>query len=150
LTPPTTSSTKESSNVRKLESALKNIYSKQGGISFESLTCPDNANLRAGSTFECKAKAEGVNFGIQVKIVNNQGKFESQTKGLLILTRLESLIQNAAKEKANVDLTADCGGKVRAAKPGDTFTCKVKTKEGKTGDAQITVKDEQGNINLKL
>jgi hypothetical protein len=81
---------------------------------------------------------------------NNQGKFNSQTRGLLILSKLEDLIQKTVKERAKVDLTADCGGKVRPAKPGDTFTCDVKTAKGETGKAQITVKDEQGNINLKI
>jgi hypothetical protein len=32
----------------------------------------------------------------------------------------------------------------------DSFTCQVKDRQGETRNAQVTVKDEQGNINVKL
>ncbi len=81
---------------------------------------------------------------------DNQGNFDSNTKGLLILTKIEELLQKNIKEKAKVDVTADCGGKVRAVKAGDTFTCKVADKKGQSKDATVTVKDEKGNINVKI
>jgi hypothetical protein len=81
---------------------------------------------------------------------NDQGNFDSNTKGLLILSKIEDLIKRTVKERANVDVTADCGGKLRPAIPGDSFTCQVKDTQGETRNAQVTVKDEQGNINVKL
>lgn len=149
-TAPATPSTTGSSNVRKVETALKRLYGEKVGVPIESVNCPDNANLKAGGAFECKATAQGLNFGIQINMENNEGKFESKTKGLLILTKIEDLLQKAFKEKAKTDVTADCGGKLRAVKTGDTFTCKVTNKEGQTRNATVTVKDEQGQINVKL
>jgi hypothetical protein len=138
------------SNVRKLEQALTELYNQETGVPITSVSCPDNANLNMGSTFECQAKAQEIQFGIQVKIKNNEGYFDSSTKGLLILTKIEDLLKKMVKEKANIDVTVDCGGKLRAAKPGDSFTCQVKDTKGQSKEATVTVKDDQGNINVKL
>jgi hypothetical protein len=120
-------------------------------VPIESVTCPENANFKAGSTFECEAKAQGVNFGIQVNMENEQGKFNTKVKGLLLnLSKIEEKLQATLKEKAGTDVTADCGGKLRAAKTGDTFTCQLKSKEGQTRNVQITVKNEKGELNVKL
>jgi hypothetical protein len=82
---------------------------------------------------------------------NEQGKFNTKVKGLLLnLSKIEEKLQATLKEKAGTDVTADCGGKLRAAKTGDTFTCQLKNKEGQTRNVQITVKNEKGELNVKL
>ena len=139
------------SNLKKAETALQSIYSKQAGVPIDSVKCPENANLKTGGTFECQAKAQGIDFRIQVKMENDQGKFDSRTSGLLILTKIEELLKKSIKEKANIDVTADCGNKkLRAAKSGDTFKCQVKDTTGQSKDATVTVKDENGNISVKI
>lgn len=139
------------SNIKKAETALQGLYSKQSGVPIESVKCPQNANLKTGGTFECQAVAQGVNFGIQVKMENDQGKFDSKTSGLLILTKIENLLKKSIKEKANIDVNADCGTKkIRVAKAGDTFTCEVQDSNGQSKTATVTVKDENGNISVKL
>jgi Domain of unknown function (DUF4333) len=150
-TPATPSSTVGLNNIKKAETALQVLYSKQSGVAIESVKCPENANLKTGGTFECQAQAQGVNFGIQVKMENDQGKFDSQTSGLLILTKIEELLKKSIKEKAQIDVTADCGSKkLRVAKSGDTFKCQVKDTKGQVKEATVTVKDENGNISVKL
>lgn len=149
-TSPTTSSATQSTNVKKAEEALKRLYTEKAGVPIDSVTCPENAELKPGGSFECQATAQNVKFAIQVKMETKEGQFDSKTKGLLLLSKIEDLLQKTVKEKANLDVTADCGGKIRAAKTGDSFTCKVKNKEGQTRDATVTVNDEQGNINVKL
>ena len=138
------------SNVRKLEQALTELYNQQTGVPITSVSCPDNANLNMGSTFECQAKAQGIQFGIQVKIKNNEGYFDSNSRGLLILSKVEELIQKLAQESTALNVSADCGGKLRVAIPGETFTCQVKRQQGELSTAQVKVKDEQGNIEIKL
>lgn len=145
-----TATTQNSSMVRRAEAALRQLYTRQAGVPIDAINCPNNANFRAGGTFECQAKAQGVNFKIQVKMEDDQGKFDSYTKGLLILTKIEDLIKKTVKERANINVTADCGGKVRPAIPGNVFTCQVRNRQGETSTAQVTVKDERGNINVKL
>ena len=150
-TPSAASNSTTGANITKAEAALKNIYTQQIGVPIESVTCPENANFKPGSTFECEAKAQGVNFGIQVNMENEQGKFNTKVKGLLLnLSKIEEKLQATLKEKAGTDVTADCGGKLRAAKTGDTFTCQLKNKEGQTRNVQITVKNEKGELNVKL
>lgn len=138
------------SNVRKMEQSLQSLYRRQLGLPVDSVNCPNNVSLRAGATFECRARAQGVNFGIQVKMEDSQGKFDSRTRGLLVLSKIEDLIQRTVKEKAGMNVTANCGNKLRAAVPGDTFNCQVKNPQGQTRNAQVKVKDELGNINVNL
>lgn len=137
-------------NVIKAESALKDLYAKETGVPIDSVECPENANLKAGGTFDCQASAEDVNFRIQVKMENDKGKFDSKTRGLLILSKIEDLIKKTVKEKAGLDINVDCGGKLRAAKPGDIFTCQLKDTRNNTRDARVSVKDEQGSINFSI
>ena len=142
------SQTSSPSNVRQVEEALTTLYTQEVGVPMESITCPDNANLSAGGTFECRATAQKVNFEVQVKIENNEGRFNSNTRGLLVLSKIEELIQKTAQDRSGISVTADCGGKIRAAKTGDTFTCSVKNQQGQTTNAQVTVNDEQGTVNI--
>lgn len=137
-------------NLRRVEQALQNLYRRQLGVSIESVNCPSNANLRAGGTFECQARAQGVNFRIRVNMTDNRGKFNSHTRGLLVLSKIEALIQKSVKEKTGVNVTATCGGKLRTARPGQTFRCQVKSPQGQTRKAQVTVKDELGNSTVEL
>lgn len=154
LIPPPASganTTNSSDNIKKVETALQGLYSQQTGVAIESVKCPENSNLKAGGAFECQATAQGVNFGIQIKMENDQGKFDTKTSGLLILTKIEELLKKSIKEKANIEVTVDCGSqKLRTLKAGDAFTCQVKDTKGQAKTATITVKDEQGNISVKL
>lgn len=82
---------------------------------------------------------------------NNEGRFNTNIKGqLLNLSKIEELLQKTIKERANDDVTADCGGKIRSVKTGDSFTCQIKNQKGQTRKVQITVKDDKGQINVKL
>lgn len=150
-TAPSTATSTQAAKVAKAEAALKTLYTEQVGLPIESLTCPGDANFKAGSIFDCQAIAQGVQFVIQVKVENNEGRFDSKVKGrLLNLSKVEELLRKAFKEKVKLDVTADCGGKRRVSKAGDTFTCKVTDKQGKVRNAQVTVKDEKGSINVKI
>jgi hypothetical protein len=121
------------------------------GLAIESITCPEDANFKAGSIFECQAIAQGVKFGIEIKVENDEGRFDSKVKGrLLNLSKIEDLLQKAFKDKAKLDVTADCGGKRRVSQVGDIFICQVTDKQGQIRKAQVTVKDEQGNFNVKI
>jgi hypothetical protein len=150
-TSPSAGHTTQGTKVAKAEAALKSLYTDQVGLAIESITCPQDANFKAGSIFECQAIAQDVKFGIEIKVENNQGRFDSKVKGkLLNLSKVEELLQKAFKDKAKLDVIADCGGKRRVSKVGDIFTCKVTDKQGKIRNAQVTVKDEKGNFNVKI
>lgn len=146
---PSDSTATQAVKVAKAEAILKSLYTEKVGLPIDSVTCPANATFNAGSTFECQATAQGAKFGIQV--VNKEGRFDSKIQGrLLNLSKVEALLQRTFKEKANLDVTADCGGKHRVSQAGDVFTCKITDKQGQVRNAQITVKDEKGNFNVKI
>lgn len=148
---PSAENTTQAAKVAKAEAALKSLYTEQVGLAIESITCPEDANFKAGSIFECQAIAQGVKFGIEIQVENDEGRFDSKVKGrLLNLSKVEDLLQKAFKDKAKLDVTADCGGKRRVSKAGDIFTCKVTDQQGQVRKAQVTVKDEQGNFNVKI
>jgi outer membrane lipoprotein SlyB len=142
--------TVNAANVRKMEQALQGLYTRQLGVPVNLVNCPNNINIRAGSTFECRARAQEINFGIIVKMEDNQGRFDSRTKGLLVVSKIEDLIQRNIKEKTGVNVTANCGSKLRPAVAGETFSCQVRDQKGQSRNAQVTVKDDSGNINVKL
>ena len=44
----------------------------------------------------------------------------------------------------------DCGPRVRAATPGDTFRCRATDDAGKSGEFEVKVKDVTGNVDFRL
>lgn len=140
---------KPSPTSKTVEESLKGVYTQQAGVPIETINCPENANLKAGGAFECKASAQNVDFRIGVTIKDNAGSFSSNTKGLLILTKLEKLLQDNIKKQSKQDVTADCGGTLRAAKVGDTFPCTLKNAQGQTQKIDLVVKTEEGSIGIK-
>lgn len=146
---PNLSEMTQATKLKKAETTLKSIYTNQVGLPLESVTCPADANFDTESTFDCQAKAQGVTFWIQVE--SKAGDFDSKIKGQLInLSKVEALIETTFKEKSNLEVSADCGSKRRVAQVGDVFTCKVTDKQGQVRKAQITLKDNQGNFNVKI
>ncbi len=147
---PSQSKATNAAQMAKAEETLKTFYTQQLGVPIDSVKCPSQVSFKPGSTFECQGTAQGVKFGISVNMKNEQGGFTTNSKGLLSLSKLEDLLKQTIKEKAGLDVTADCGGKIRVAKPGESFTCDIKNDKGQARKATITVKDEKGNISIKI
>ncbi|UBF29751.1 hypothetical protein K9N68_27095 [Kovacikia minuta CCNUW1] len=79
-----------------------------------------------------------------------QGHLNFKTKQLLLLSEAEALLQQSIKKSKGVDVTADCGEKVRLfTKVGDRFDCKLTNPKGKPGTATITVISEEGKVDAK-
>jgi Domain of unknown function (DUF4333) len=79
-----------------------------------------------------------------------KNELQWNTKGLLVLPKLERTIQQGIKQQFQIDVKTSCGGKVRIAKPGDTFECKVTDQRGQTKAVQVRVDNEQGGVTWKL
>ncbi len=137
--------------IKRVEDQLKEKLT-QGIGADTTVTCPESAKL--GADFDCDATAEDKTFQVAITNSKDTGAFEFNTKGLLRLVPLEEQIQSTIKEKNKVDVTADCsegaGAKVKIVKAGETFTCKVKTPDGKTQDATVNVEDDKGNVKWKV
>jgi Domain of unknown function (DUF4333) len=79
-----------------------------------------------------------------------KNELQWNTKGLLVLPKLEQTIRQGIKQQFQIDVKTSCGGKVRIAKPGDTFECKVTDQRGQTKAVRVRVDDENGGVTWKL
>ncbi|MBW4690847.1 MAG: DUF4333 domain-containing protein [Lyngbya sp. HA4199-MV5] len=142
--------TAKSDATKDLEGRLGKAFTESTKIPLDSVDCPAQFDVKAGNRFNCQATSEGQTFAIAVELTNPDGQFQWNTKELLVLSKLEQYIQSRIRDKGGPDVTANCGGKIRVAQPGDTFECKVTGAQGQARSAQIKVKDEQGGVDISL
>lgn len=134
-----------------IEKALTSNLSKQLGVPVKSVTCPSQEKLAAGLSFDCNAEIAEGTFPVNVTMKDTQGRFSLKTRQLVLLARVESLLQDAIKQQNKLDVKANCGdGKVKFfQKVGETFTCKLTNPSGKMGSATVTITSEEGNVDAK-
>lgn len=145
-----------SPNANKSE-AVKSLEGKIGitlgpviGVPVQVVNCPAQTEFKAGNRFDCEGTADGKSFVISIELTDDSGQFNWSTKQLLLMPRLEAFIQRRIKEKSGIEVTATCGGKLRVAKPGNVFECKVLDAQNQARSARVTVKDEQGSVDISL
>ncbi|MBW4621981.1 MAG: DUF4333 domain-containing protein [Cyanosarcina radialis HA8281-LM2] len=134
-----------------LEKKSKELLTSSIGVPVKAIACPNTIELKAGKVYNCQVVTDSGNFTAEIKLNNDRGNFKLNTKGLVVLSKVEQSIDSAIKQKDGVVATTDCGGKrIRAVKRGDVFACQIVTVDGRTKTAKVSVKDEYGNINFKL
>ncbi|NJP09602.1 MAG: DUF4333 domain-containing protein [Leptolyngbyaceae cyanobacterium RU_5_1] len=112
----------------------------------QSVDCPITIEQKPGKTYECQVTSDVGAFTVVVEPTGTGEQFRWGTKGLLLLSKLDEFIQRSAQSQGVGKVTVDCGGKVRPAKPGDTFECKVTDAKGRLRSTKVTVRDELGNV----
>jgi hypothetical protein len=152
LTPSPTVEKPES--VKAFETNLAGLVGKAGNLTIQSVDCP--ANLAAPSqtepaataskTFDCQVNSDAGVFTVSVEPTSDPSKFRWGTKGMLLLSKLNDFIQKSAESKNIGKVAVDCGGKIRPAKAGETFDCKVTDTRGSLRTVKVTVRDEAGNV----
>lgn len=142
--------TSKSQTTKDLESRLSKAFTQTTKVPMDLVDCPAQFDVKAGNRFNCQATSDGQSFMLVVELTNPDGQFQWNTQGLLVLPKLEQFIQNRIRAKGGPDVTANCGGKIRTAKPGDTFECKVVGAQAQSRSAQVKVKDEQGGVDISL
>jgi hypothetical protein len=150
LTASPESPTTKSDATKALETKLRFQLADTTKLPIQSITCPVEATVRAGDRFDCQAVSDGQPFPVNVERTNETGQFKWNTKGLLLLSKLEQFIQQRVKQQSGIAVTANCGGKIRLAKPGDKFDCNVTDTKGQSRSAKITVKDDQESVDVTL
>lgn len=156
VSPSPASSPAVSQNTNKPE-AVKSLEGKIGitvgpviGVPVQTVNCPAQIEVKARNRFDCEGTADGKSFVISIELTDDNGQFNWSTKQLLLMPRLEAFIQRRIKEKSGIEVTATCGGKLRVAKPGNVFECKVLDAQNQARSARVTVKDEQGSVDISL
>ncbi len=150
----------------RLESDIQQTVIRQGGISLKAVICPKNVALAAGKGFDCVGTLDsGDLLAISVNQADDKGTTTwdvPNTKGLLNLTKLESLFQQTIRQEGQV-VTIDCGQGYRSVQPGDRFECKVgkvldkpantqkstekKSSKPKQPETIVVTVDPQNNVN---
>ncbi len=147
---PSPIATSKSQATKDLESRLSKAFTEATKVPMNAVDCPAQFDVKTGNRFNCQATSDGQSFTLVVELTNPEGQFQWKTQGLLVLPKLEQFIQNRIRAKGGPDVTADCGGKIRVAQPGDTFDCKVAGAQVQPRSAQVRVKDEQGGVDISL
>lgn len=135
---------------RQIESKLTELVAANIGVPLEGINCPNKTERKAGDRFDCQLIAQGQTFLVGVELTDTTGKFKWNTKSLLLLSKLEEFIQQRIKDKDKVDVKANCGGKIRVTKPKEEFQCQITDTQGQARTIKISVKDEQGNVDVLL
>jgi hypothetical protein len=135
------------------EKAIKSWLSEQLGIEADEVTCPKDVERKNGKWFKCTAKAEGGELTIRVTQTNDDGNTRfgtSDIEGVIVSARLEDQIEQAFRERANMEVTVDCGRRHRVAVPGSTFNCEVENRKGEDAPIAVRIEDTAGNVFWKL
>jgi hypothetical protein len=109
----------------KVEGSIKDGITTQTGLGVKSVSCPKDVKIEANNV-------------------------EWNVNGLMSLTKVEQEIQQAIEKKLEMKVTADCDGKVKVVKSGDTFECKVTDSDGKAHAAKITATDNNGGFKWEI
>lgn len=143
--------------VKNFEKRLRGDLIKKAGIPVQTVNCPLTVDVNTRSPFTCEATAEGQKFAIAVNpktttpaSPTDKNELRWSTQGLLVLPKLEQTIQQGIQKQFQLAVKANCGGKIRVAKPGDTFQCSVTDDRGQTKAVSVRVDDAQGNVTWKL
>lgn len=129
----------------KLEQQVSDLMTKTANLTVRSVTCPADVSETAGKTYDCQVQSEVGEFIVVVQPTGQPGKFRWGTKKLLILSKLDALIQRSVASGGG-KVTVDCGAPARIVNQGETFDCKLTDAKGKARIARITVRDEVGNV----
>jgi hypothetical protein len=142
--------TQKSEATRSLESRLRTVVAEAIQLAVESVDCPAETEAKAGNRFDCQMVVDGQTFTVVVERTDAEGQFRWNTKGLLQLAKLEQFLQQELKEKRALEVKAQCEGEVRVAQPNETFECQVTDVQGNSRPVQVTVKDEQGKVDIQI
>jgi len=135
------------------EKAIAKWLSEQLGIDSTEVHCPTDIPRKKEKSFKCTATAEGGELTIRVTQIDDDGHTRfgtSDIDGVIVSARLEDQIEQAFRDRADMDVTVDCGRRHRVAVPGQTFNCEVENRKGEEEAIAIRVEDRIGNVSWRL
>nr|WP_242032755.1 DUF4333 domain-containing protein [Oscillatoria sp. FACHB-1406] len=159
---PTTSPTSKptpavpkSETTKKVEDFIKtSVPTTLKGVEATAVDCPPDVKIEAGKKFDCEVTIPQGKFKAAVEMKDDKGTITWNSKNVLNVASLEQTIKDEVKKQKQLDITIDCGSSKSPVrffeKVGETFTCPATTADGKKGAAQITIKDETGQVSWKI
>jgi hypothetical protein len=140
-------------NMRQVEAAIQQDIEGRGGIPVKSVECPRKMPIAVGEVFQCQGElAPAGEFTVTVEQQDEYGNVAwdiPSSKGLLNVTKLETLFQEQLGAETESPPVVNCGSVYRVNVPGDSFECKVLNATTKTQariEAILVKVDPQGNV----
>ncbi len=147
----------------RIAQTIKDDVVSLGGTSLKSVACPATITPQKDATFECTGElTTGYTFTIKVTQRDDKGTVAwdvPNSPGLLNVSKIETLVQDALKAELGDRPTVDCDGTYKPIQPGQRFECKLQlatkaadkaagtSKANKAAVEKIAViVDEQGGI----
>lgn len=145
----------KSETTKKVEEFIKtSVPTTLKGVEATAVDCPPEIALEAGKKFDCEVIIPQGKFKAAVDMKDDKGTITWNSKNVLNVASLEQTIKDEVKKQKQLDITIDCGSSKSPVrffeKVGETFVCPVTTADGKKGAAQITIKDETGQVSWKI
>jgi hypothetical protein len=128
-----------------IESGIKSAFEKQS-IAFKSVSCPGDRDVKAGDTFECTGELEGGKATIGVTQKNDQGHFEFDIKGFVVV---ESVMAGEMDKKAGKSVGLKCAQKVVVLRKGESTSCTFKVDDAEY-KVDLTASDDEKSATTKV
>lgn len=114
-------------------------------------TCPKEVKAEKGARFDCQVVVGGVTATVTLEQKDDKSYVEVvAVSGLLVTAKLEAVIVERLGKQSTAKIEVDCGPRVRASTPGDSFQCHARDAAGATADVEVKVKDAVGNVDFKV
>lgn len=141
----------KSLDTAEAQTRIADLTKQQIGITPTDVSCPQNVDLKAGTTFQCTAKLDGQPISYTVKETDDKGNVRVDSdNNLILVSKVEESVAQQVGDEAGVQATATCdaGGKqVLVDSQNKPIPCTVVNTQDRTDslDVQATV-DDQGNV----
>lgn len=137
-------------NMKNAEALVKKAMVSATGIE-PTVDCPDKVKIEKGGRFDCEIAVGDVKGVVTIEQTDDQTNVEVKSvTGLMISAKLEGIITERLQGQTGTKVTVDCGPRVRAAIPGDSFRCRATDDAGTSGEFEVKVKDVTGNVDFRL
>jgi hypothetical protein len=128
------------------ERAIKDAVERNYDVEVSEVDCPERVEVEAGATFDCIVMVPEDRLAARVTQTDEDGRVEFELVQQL-LTR-ESVAKAIAQEYQA--RSVDCGERdFWVSRPGESFRCTAKDETGAEGTIEVTVRDTEGNIDLR-
>lgn len=141
-------------DTERAEAEISRISQEQLGLTPSSVTCPEDVEVAAGSTFPCAAVLDGQEVTFLVRQDDDQGNVTINSDGFAAVSKIEELLAQQVSAEFGLDVTAVCGDgeRVIVGGAGTAFSCVVTNTADPTDFVLVdgTITDNQGTVEFDL
>lgn len=138
----------------RLQNDLTDAVSEDYGVEALEVTCPEEVEAAAGTTFTCEVEVNKGSLSYEVTQTDADGSLTfSATEAVVPAEVPAAQIVAHYNEQVGKNVEVFCGQReieVRVAAPGESFVCRVVDRQGATDGAVVTVTDLDGAFTFEI